>query len=152
MRKASDVPVRALLDVNVIIALLDPDHVFHENAHVWWAANFRKGWASCPITENGVIRVMSNPGYSQKVRFAPGDLIVRLREFVSAGDHAFWPDDVSLLDSELFDSTRIHGSKQLTDIYLLALATAHGGKLVTFDRGLAQSVVPPAGPENLCVI
>jgi hypothetical protein len=144
--------VRALLDVNVVIALLDPDHVFHESAHAWWAENRAGGWAGCPITENGVVRIMSNPGYSQAIRFTPGDLISQLGEFASSSDHEFWADDLSLLDSELFDHRRIHGSRQLRDIYLLALAVAHGGRLVTFDRNIPLSTVREATHSNLCAI
>src|SRR5436190_3551254 len=83
--------VRSILDVNVIIALLDPDHAFHEQAHEWWAANEKSGWASCPITENGVVRIMSNPSYSGKTRFAPKDLIAQFQTFVRGTNHEFWP-------------------------------------------------------------
>ena len=87
-----------MLDVNVIIALLDPDHAFHERAHLWWAAHEQAGWASCPITENAVVRIMSNPGYSAAARFTAGEMISRLRTFVEETDHQFWPDDVSVRD------------------------------------------------------
>src|SRR5258706_3876930 len=129
----------ALLDVNFIIALLDPDHAFHERAHAWWAANRNRGWASCPLTENGVVRVMSHPGYSQTTRFAPGDLIDRLRQFAAQSDHEFWPDGISLRDKNIFAAERIPNSRQLTDLYLLALAVAHPGRLVTFDCGIPSS-------------
>ena len=142
--------MRALLDVNVIIALLDPDHVFHERAHAWWAANRNHGWASCPLTENGVVRIMSHPAYSQKTRFTPGDLIGRLRQFAAQSDHEFWPDDISLRDEQIFATGRLHSSRQLTDLYLLALAVAHHGRLVTFDRGIPLSGVPHAKAEHLC--
>ena len=144
--------MRALLDVNVIIALLDPDHAFHERAHDWWAAQAKLGWASCPVTENGVVRVMSNPGYSPKARFTPGDLISRLQKFTEQTKHEFWPDDVSLRDGKIFNGERIHSSRQLTDLYLLALAVKHGGKLATFDQGIPLSAVRVAKAENLCVI
>jgi toxin-antitoxin system PIN domain toxin len=142
--------MRALLDVNVIIALLDPDHVFHERAHVWWAANMKRGWASCPVTENGVVRIMSNPGYSQKMRFAPGDLIDRLRKFAANSNHEFWPDEISLRDEKIFAVDRIHSSRQLTDLYLLALAVEHHGRLVTFDHGIPLFGVHNAKAANLC--
>src|SRR5277367_6406511 len=102
--------MRALLDVNVIIALLDPDHAFHERAHLWWAANAKRGWASCPLTENGAVRIMSNPNYSRKARFTPSDLIGHLRKFAGQSDHEFWPDDISLRDEVYFVSDRIHSS------------------------------------------
>jgi uncharacterized protein len=144
--------MRALLDVNIVIALLDPDHAFHERAHDWWARNAKSGWASCPIVENGVVRIMSNPGYSEKARFTPGDLISRLQTFARQTDHKFWPDDVSLRDGKFFTAERIHGSRQLTDLYLLALAAGHGGRLATFDKGIPISAVCVAKVENLCVI
>jgi toxin-antitoxin system PIN domain toxin len=143
--------MRALLDVNVIIALLDPDHAFHERAHAWWAANLKRGWASCPLTENGVVRIMSNPNYSEKARFTPGDLIDRLRKFAGQSNHEFWPDKISLRDEKIFAAERIHSSRQLTDLYLLALAVEHHGRLVTFDRGIPLSSVHNAKGANLCV-
>jgi len=143
--------MRALLDVNVIIALLDSNHAFHERAHDWWAANLKLGWASCPLTENGVVRIMSHPHYSDKVRFTPGDLIDRLRQFAGQSDHEFWPDEISVCDANYFASERIHSSRQLTDLYLLALATRHQGRLVTFDQGIPLSAVKNVKPSNLCV-
>lgn len=144
--------MRALLDVNVVIALLDPDHAFHERAHDWWAANAKRGWASCPITENGVIRIMSNPGYSQSARFTPSDLIMRLKKFASQTNHEFWPDNISLRDETIFTLERIHNSRQLTDLYLLALAVKHGGRIATFDQGISISTVRLAKTSHLCVV
>jgi hypothetical protein len=143
--------MRALLDVNFIIALLDPDHAFHERAHAWWAANVKRGWASCPLTENGVVRIMSNPNYTGKARFTPADLIGRLRTFAAQSNHEFWPDDLSLRDEKIFVADRIHSSRQLTDLYLLALATKQQGRLVTFDQGIPLSSVRQAKAANLCV-
>jgi toxin-antitoxin system PIN domain toxin len=143
--------MRALMDVNVIIALLDPDHAFHERAHHWWAANARHGWASCPLTENGVVRIMSNPNYSPQARFTPGDLVGRLIQFAEKTNHEFWPDDVSLRDEDIFATERIHSSRQLTDLYLLALAVKHHGRLVTFDHRIPLSSVCAAKAANLCM-
>ena len=143
--------MHALLDINVIIALLDSNHVFHDRAHTWWAANATHGWASCPLTENGVVRIMSHPNYSQQVRLPPVDLIDRLRTFAQNSDHEFWSDDVSLRDENVFAADRIHGSRQLTDYYLLALATKHEGRLVTFDTGIVLSAVRQARAANLCL-
>jgi len=144
--------VRSILDVNVIIALLDPDHAFHERAHEWWATNEKFGWASCPITENGTVRIMSNPGYSAKTRFTPNDLVTRLQTFATGTNHEFWPDDVSLRDAKVFATERIHGSRQLTDLYLLALASKHNARLATFDTAIPLSAVLAARPRNLAVI
>ena len=144
--------MRALLDVNVVIALFDPDHAFHERAHDWWAAHAKSGWASCPIVENGVIRIMSHPGYSQGAQFTPSDLISRLRTFATQTNHEFWPDDVSLRDGKLFTAERIHSGRQLTDLYLLALASKHVGRLATFDKEISISAVCGAKGGSLCVI
>jgi len=144
--------MRALLDVNVVVALLDPDHAFHERAHAWWAENEKHGWASCPLTENGVVRIMSHSGYSKGARFTPGDLISRLRLFADQTNHEFWADDISLRDDKIFASDRIHSSGQLTDLYLLALTTKHGGRLATFDQGIPISAIHTSKMGNLCVI
>jgi len=143
--------MRALLDVNVIIALFDPDHAFHERAHAWWAKNAKRGWASCPLTENGVVRIMANPNYSEKAQFTPGNLIGRLRKFAGQSDHEFWPDEISLQDESVFVAERIHSSRLLTDLYLLALATKRQGRLVTFDQGIPLAAVSQAKAGNLCV-
>jgi len=144
--------MRALLDVNFIIALLDPDHAFHERAHAWWAANLKRGWASCALTENGVVRIMSNPNYSGKLRFTPAGLIGQLRKFAAQSNHEFWPADLSLRDEKIFVAERLHSSRQLTDLYLLALAVKHHGRLVTFDRGILLSGVENAQAKNLCAV
>lgn len=144
--------MRSMLDVNVVIALLDADHAFHERAYAWWATHANAGWASCPITENGVVRVMSNPAYSAATRFAPATLISRLRTFVRETDHEFWADDVSVRDETAILAERIHGSRQLTELYLLALAVRHQGRLATFDQSIPASAVPGAKARHLSMV
>lgn len=144
--------MRALLDINVIIALFDPDHAFHERAHGWWATHGRDGWASCPLTENGSVRIMSNPGYSKKLQFSPGDLIGQLHKFADGTNHEFWGDSVSVRDEAIFVRERIHSSRHLTDLYLLAMAVAHQGRLVTFDARIPISAVVNAREDHLCVL
>lgn len=142
--------MRALLDVNVLIALFDADHSLHGAAHTWFAANGKAGWASCPLTQNGCIRVMSQPRYANPI---PVNAVVeRLREATADRHHEFWADKVSLLDERAIDTTRVHGPKQLTDVYLLALAVAQGGRFVTFDRGLPMEAVLGAQKKHLAVI
>jgi predicted nucleic acid-binding protein len=87
-----------------------------------------------------------------QARFTPSDLISRLRTFAAQTNHEFWPDDVSLRDGKLFTAERIHGSRQLTDLYLLALAGKHAGRLATFDQAISISAVCGAKVESLCVI
>jgi toxin-antitoxin system PIN domain toxin len=144
--------VRALLDINVLIALLDPDHVFHDRAHSWWKGQSKRGWASCPLTENGVVRIMSNPAYSEAAKFRPGDLIARLDLFTRQSNHEFWPDDLSLRDKTFFLRDRLHSSRAITDVYLLALAVQHQGVLATFDQAIPLSAVPGAAANSLFAI
>jgi toxin-antitoxin system PIN domain toxin len=139
-----------LLDVNVLIALLDSDHASHDSAINWFANHARDGWASCPITQNGCIRIMSNPSYPNPL---PAQAVIeRLVEACHQDIHEFWPDEVSLLDSDVVDSTRIHGPRQLTDIYLLALAVQHEGRLVTFDTGIPLAAVRKATTQKLLIL
>jgi uncharacterized protein len=142
--------MRALLDVNVLIALLDADHSLHAAATRWFAQNAERGWASCPITQNGCVRVMSHPGYPSPLPVR--SVVERLREATAHELHRFWPDDASVLDARAVDTSRVHGPRQLTDVYLLALATAQGGRLVTFDRGIPLDAAPAAQRRNLLVI
>jgi hypothetical protein len=142
--------VRALLDVNVLIALLDSDHASHDSAINWFAKHAREGWASCPITQNGCILIMSNPGYPNPLPVHA--VIEQLAEACHQDIHEFWPDEVSLLDSDVVDSTRIHGPRQLTDIYLLALAVQHEGRLVTFDTGIPLAAVRKATTKKLLIL
>ncbi len=140
-----------LLDVNVLIALFDPDHVHHEIAHDWFADHRTSGWATCPLTENGFLRVLSNPARGGEIARLP-DLVVRLRKFCASGHHQFWPDSISLRDERLFNASFARGHKQLTDVYLLGLAVNRGGRLVTFDSKIPLAAVKGARRETLDVV
>jgi toxin-antitoxin system PIN domain toxin len=142
--------MRALLDVNVLIALLDSDHTSHGVALVWFAKHAREGWASSPITQNGCVRIMSNPSYPNALPVQA--VMKRLADACEEDVHEFWSDEVSLLNPNVVDSTRIHGPRQLTDIYLLALAVEQEGRLVTFDTGVPLAVVRKATADNLVVL
>lgn len=142
--------MRALLDVNVLIALLDADHSLHGRATEWFAAHARSGWASCPITQNGCVRIMSHPGYPNA--FPVRAVMERLAEAAASTFHEFWPDDVSLLDPHVADAARIHGPRQLTDIYLLALAVRHGGRFVTFDSAVSPDAVRGADSNHVFIL
>jgi len=128
-------PTRYLLDVNVLIALIDPAHVQHDRAHDWFAATGRRAWATCSLPENGVLRIVGHSRYpnSPGTPAAVAELLAILR---ALGGHEFWPDHVTLFDNDRVDSARLLDSAQVTDTYLLALARAHNGKLATFDRRL----------------
>jgi toxin-antitoxin system PIN domain toxin len=141
---------RYLLDVNVLIALIDPAHVQHDRAHEWFAATGKHAWATCPLTENGVLRIVGSARYpnSPGTPAAVAELFAKL---CALPGHEFWPDGITLLDSQRIDSARLLDSGQVTDTYLLALATAHSGKLATFDRHLVTDAVI-GGAEALHLI
>jgi toxin-antitoxin system PIN domain toxin len=141
----------ALLDVNVLIALFDPAHVHHEAAHAWFGPNKARGWATCPITENAVVRILSNPSYPGG-HSTPTDLAKRLAQFCASGHHSFWEDSVSLCDSRLFRLRHVKGHRQITDIYLLAIAVHRRGRLASFDGGIPLHAVAGARGDHLCVI
>lgn len=142
--------MRALLDVNVLIALLDQAHPHHGAAAAWLPANIKAGWASCPITQNGCVRIMSQAAYPGSRPVA--QVIERLHAATVHAAHQFWPDDISLVDSNAVDATRVHGARQITDTYLLALAVKHSGRLVTFDSGIALAAVKGACPRHLVAL
>jgi len=129
-----------LLDVNVLIALIDPTHVQHEPAHDWFAHTGRRAWATCPLTENGLLRIVGHPRYpnSPGTPAAVASILARLRDLPG---HTFWPDDISLTDTTRIDPERLLSHGQVTDSYLLALAQAHRGKLASFDRRLVVDAV-----------
>lgn len=139
--------MRSLLDVNVLIALLDADHTSHRSALAWFSDHASDGWASCPITQNGCVRIMSHPGYPNARSVL--EIVQRLRAATGDRTHEFWPDSQSLLDERLIDATRVHGPRQLTDVYLLALAVKNGGRLVTFDASIAIGAVRGAKAQHL---
>ena len=141
---------RYLLDVNVLIAMLDGDHVWHEAAHAWFDSVEDRAWATCPITENGLLRIVGARGYpnSPGTPAAVAAMVVQMRDLPG---HQFWPDDLSLLSGEGVVLSRLLDAKQVTDTYLLALAKSRGGKLATFDRRLVTNAVRD-GEEALHVI
>jgi toxin-antitoxin system PIN domain toxin len=141
----------ALLDVNVLVALFDPDHIHHDLAHDWFSDNRTGGWATCPITENGLVRVLTNPQYDSPVSTASA-VIDRLKKFRASGHHEFWPDDVSLADESLFKAGWARGHRQVTDVYLLGLAHRRRGRLATMDRSIPLTGVVGASRDSVAVI
>lgn len=142
--------MRALLDVNVLVALLDAGHLHHAAATRWLAAHAGSGWASCPMTQNGCLRILSLPSYPNA---QPTAVVAdRLGAAMASSSHAFWPDSLSLLGSDLLRWDRVLSSRQITDTYLLALAAAQGGRLVTFDKGISVDAVPSASKRHLLTL
>ena len=123
----------ALLDVNALVALAWDSHVHHEGVRAWFVAHSANGWATCPVTESGFMRVCSNPGVLPSfiaVEAARG-VLSALR---GIGGHRFLVNDVSVTDA---DVPPIVGHRQRTDAQLLTVARRHGTRLVTFDDGIA---------------
>lgn len=129
-----------LLDVNVLIALIDPAHVSHDAAHRWFAAEGAADWATCPLTENGVIRIVGHPKYPNTPG-SPAEVGAIIAQLRALPGHRFWPDSISLVGADHVDPGQVLTSAQVTDSYLLALAVAHGGRLATFDRRLSAKAV-----------
>ncbi len=142
--------MRALLDINVLVALLDSDHVDHDRATDWLDGEIDAGWASCAVTQNGFVRIISQPRYPSPV--APAQAIELLASATEDDHHVFWPCDVSLLDPSRVRRSRVLGPRQVTDAYLLALATAHDGRFVTFDRSISVDSVPGATEQHFAVL
>lgn len=142
--------MRALLDVNVLIALLDADHLHHEAAWRWLRHNIRFGWATCPITQNGCLRIMSQPSYPNSL--ATSRVVERLREATATDHHEFWPASTSLLYPNVVDWRQVIGPKQITDVYLLALAVERQGRFATFDAHVVLGTVPAAEDRHRCLI
>ncbi len=131
---------RYLLDVNAVLALLDPRHVFHEAAHAWVESTPGTLWLTCPLVQNGVIRVAAHPSYPNGFGTASAvrDL---LAAFCASPRHVFVPDDISLLDDGRLAQPALLTPARLTDLYLLALAVAHDARLATFDRRIPAAAV-----------
>jgi toxin-antitoxin system PIN domain toxin len=137
-----------LLDVNLLLALSDPMHVHHDIAQGWFAETGAQAWATCPVTENGFVRIASHPRYANR----PGDVssvLAILRQFCAAEGHHFWTEDISI--RHLLGSGKIVTHAHVTDIFLLGLAVHKGGKLATLDKRLPAKAVE-GGADALEII
>ena len=135
-----------LLDVNVLVSLLDSAHVHHQPAVAWFrTVAVAEGWATCPVTENGFIRVVSSVSYPN-FRLTPAMAAESLARFKAGfpGVHRFWPDGISLSDTSIFNLTRLAGARQTTDTYLAGLAFCNGGRLSTLHGGVQWRAVQGA--------
>lgn len=137
-----------LLDVNLLLALSDPMHVHHDMAHGWFAETGRPAWATCPVTENGFVRIASHVRYPNRPGDVPAVLAV-LRRLCTLDGHQFWAEDISI--RELIKPGVIVTSAQITDVFLLGLAVHKGGKLATLDRRIPVSAVE-GGAHSLEVL
>ena len=145
--------VTCLLDVNLLIALLWPAHKEHGKAQSWFAENAHQGWATCPITENGFIRITSGFAYPN-LRVTPEEAAQSLRTLRQHyfASYQFWAEGVSLTDESLFELGQLTSSKQTTDIYLAGLAFHRRAKLATFDVSVPWTAVRAASAELVEVI
>ena len=131
-----------LLDINLLLALSDPMHLHHEPSHQWFAEKGQQAWATCPLTENGFVRIASHPKYPNR----PGDVpfvCSILRQICKTAGHHFWADDLSILEILKPDAIITHN--QITDLYLLGLAFHHGGKLATLNKRIPVDAVFDGG-------
>lgn len=126
-----------LLDVNVLIALLWPSHEAHGRVQDWFRSHSREGWATCPLTHAGFVRIASNPAFSPDA-LTPMQAVSVLVANLKHGDHRFWKDDMSFADAVAPFRSRLAGHRQVTDAYLLGLALRRMGSLITLDRGVAS--------------
>lgn len=141
----------ALLDVNVLVALFFPDHVHHDIAHDWFEDQRPSGWATCPVTISGFLRVASQqPTEHGLIR--PAEALGHLAKLCADRQHQFWPDSVSLLDAQIFDAAYITSHRHVTDVALLGLAHSNGGVLATFDRHIPHRAVRGASAASLAVL
>ena len=124
-----------LLDVNVVLALIDPAHSHHQRAHDWFVEVDNRAWATCPIIQNGAIRILSQPTYGNALP-SPAVAAEYLASVCNRPGHEFWPDDMSLLTSDVIDRSKVLTPRKVTDTYLLGVAVWRGGKLATIDRRL----------------
>ena len=139
-----------LLDVNVLIALIDPAHVGHDQVHDWFGRVGCKAFATCPITENGVLRIVGHPKYPNSP--GPPSMVAHALSAIRAlPGHRFWPDSISLVENTLVDPGLLSSHSRVTDSYLLALARANKGKLATMDLKLSTEVVAD-GKSTLTLI
>ena len=129
----------ALLDVNVLLALAWPTHVHHMLAHRWFQEHARHGWATCPMTQTAFVRISSNAKIIDGA-VTPQEALALLRQMVRQSGHHFWADDLNLAAATNGPFARLGGHRQMTDAYLLALAMAKRGMLVTLDRGVSALV------------
>jgi len=135
-----------LLDVNVLVALAWPTHVGHPHVQKWFARHGRETWATCPVTQSGFIRILSNPSFAPNA-LSPAEAIRLLEEIVARPGHRFWPFEIGVVQAIRQFLPRIQGYRQISDAYLLGLALHHRGKLVTLDQGV-PSLLPEKSSER----
>jgi toxin-antitoxin system PIN domain toxin len=128
--------VTELAAVNVLVPLAWPNHVHPAQSRAWFAEFGMSGWATCPITEAGFVRVYSNRRVIADAR-SVGETVDVLKALRAIGRHHFCSDDMSPVDSPGVNFETLSGYRQVTDAKLASLAGRHGGRFVMFDAGAA---------------
>lgn len=142
--------MRALLDVSVLIPWVDREHAQHQRVARWLNGELEHGWASCAVTQNGMVRILSQPTYSNPI--STSHALRLLAEATGSSHHEFWDSWVQVCDASRIDFARVLGPAQVTDVYLLALATSREARLVTLDRSIPLSAVREATQDNLLIL
>lgn len=135
-----------LLDVNVLVAMAWPSHESHAKVIAWLKEHAREEWATCPVTQIGFVRVVSNPQFSPDA-LTPHESLTLLEANLSHPHHRFWPGAIGFAEALGSFEGKLQGHRQLTDAYLLGVAVHHKGRLVTLDRGIA-SLAPAKSPPR----
>ena len=126
-----------LLDLNVLMALWWPAHAANAEARRWFRRHSREGWATCPLTQAGFVRLASNASFSRDA-MAPADALRIMKMNLEDPAHRFWPMSLELAEAVDLSGAKLEGHRQVTDLYLIGLAVKHKGRLVTFDRALGK--------------
>lgn len=136
-----------LLDLNLLLALAWPSHVHHNIAHDWFRQNAAPGWATCPVTQLGFIRLSSNPAFTSDA-VSPNEALSLLGAMIAMDGHEFWPDDIDCTSVAFAGGMRMTGHRQVTDAYLLSLARARAGCLATLDRRMNRLLPREERPDR----
>jgi len=141
----------SLLDVNALIAAAWPTHTAHEKVQAWFASHAHAGWATCPLTELGFVRILSNPAFSPHA-LTPREAATLLQANVKHPAHHFWADDLPFSSSAQTYLDRLTGHQQVTDAYLLGMAFQRNGKLVTLDQSVQALLADKPSVQNLLLV
>jgi uncharacterized protein len=141
----------SLPDVNVLIALAWPNHVHHSQALNWFKHHHSTGWATCPATQSGFVRIFSNPQITSQSK-TPREALAHLRKIVALPHHVFWADDMPFVAGDYLDETKLLSFRQVSDAHLLGIALRHGGRLATLDRGIAALVLEGLSADEVLAV
>ena len=142
--------MKALLDVSTLVALFDGSHALHDTVGTWFHERGEAPWATCAITQNCVVRILSQPTYPNALSSPAA--VAMVRRACQDDAHEFWSCDLSITDPTLINPKLLFGPNQLTDLYLLALAVQNGGCFVTLGRRITPAAVTGATSKHLVIL